>query len=347
MYWPPSAKMRFNFFSLPLSCMCATTPRLSPCVHFPSALTLWFLSFLTCWPMDELFFVSSAYQLILGPSFNLFCWVPYFLSSRFSLFLVYSLILILVQHIIFHEKSCWEVTFRLWEVSFPFVFVDSLAWYRILDWKSFRSWKALLLGILVSIVTVEELEGFVWNLVFFLESSRVSSLTLGIWNFIVFLFKNLCTVGWLVDPLIWKTTSFTFGKCSWIISLHSFPLVSLFGFTRSLPSLFLGCRTSLSSFPILLPFIFKLHGKDFQPLCWELFFSCQTFIFQRLLLFLDSFYGVLISLKIISGACCVFSSFFIVCFFLYCLPFSLVFSVEALLRCLALCGWLLILKRAR
>lgn len=43
---------------------------------------------------------------------------------------------------------------------FYFVFIDSLAGYRILDWKSFRSLKALLLLILISIVAIEKSEVF-------------------------------------------------------------------------------------------------------------------------------------------------------------------------------------------
>lgn len=60
-----------------------------------------------------------------------------------------------------------------------FVFIDSLAGYRILDWKSFSSLKALLLLILSSIVAIEKSEVFeIW--LFFLESSRIFSLALKI-----------------------------------------------------------------------------------------------------------------------------------------------------------------------
>ena len=47
------------------------------------------------------------------------------------------------------------------EVPSISVFIDSLAGYRILGWKSFSSLKSLLLGILVSIMAFEKSEAFV------------------------------------------------------------------------------------------------------------------------------------------------------------------------------------------
>ena len=57
------------------------------------------------------------------------------------------------------------------EVPSVSVFISSLAGYRILGWKLFRSLKALLLGILVSIMAFEKSETFVyWAFFFFFES---------------------------------------------------------------------------------------------------------------------------------------------------------------------------------
>lgn len=142
IYWPPITRMRFPFLSLILS-----PPRL-PELHigiFPiSSVSLWFyvmiLSILDLLHCGWLFFMSTAQQLSWGPSFNFFCCISYFLDSK-SLFWVYSLIL--VQQIILHEKSCMQGKFQTLRNQFSIsVFIHSLAGYRILDWKSFRSLKA-------------------------------------------------------------------------------------------------------------------------------------------------------------------------------------------------------------
>ena len=188
--------------------------------------------------------------VVLGPSFNLFFRISYFLDSMSSLFLVYFFIL--VQQIILHEKGCMWGKFQtlrsqfsilffclfvcFWlrwvarrilipqlgieptppametwslnhwtarEVPSISVFIDSLAGYRILGWKSFSSLKSLLLGILVSIMAFEKSEAFVWDLVF------LSGIMLGLFldpsnlkfhSDNAFL-KSLCTLGWLVGPL--------------------------------------------------------------------------------------------------------------------------------------------------
>lgn len=173
IYWPLITRMRFSFLSLspPTHVYHDSILALSPSLHFPCVFMSWFYPFFTCSTVDVWF---------------LWSWDRPFTSLLDVLFLglqvfVFDYSLILISKSFFMRKVLSKVNFRLINQFSIFVFIDSLAGYRILDWKSFGSLKALLLLILISIVAIEKCTVFeIW--LFFLESTRIFSLTLKIWN---------------------------------------------------------------------------------------------------------------------------------------------------------------------